>query len=37
MIYYIINHSNNETKGYQSCLDGSDDIFNFNNDYDDDA
>ena len=34
MKYYIINHSDIEIEGYQSSLDGSDDKFNFNDDYD---
>ena len=37
MKYYNINHKNNEMKGYQSSLDGSDDNFHFNDDYNDDA
>ena len=37
MKYYIISHSDNEMEGYQSSFDGSDDHFNFNKDYDDDA
>ena len=36
MDYYIMNHSDNEIEGYQSNLDGSDDNFTFNDDYDDD-
>ena len=35
MKYCIINYRDNEMKGYQSSLDGSDDNFNFNDDYDD--
>ena len=37
MKYYIINHTDNEMEGYQSSLDGSDDNFNFNDDWNDDA
>ena len=37
MEYYIINHRDNEMEGYQFSLNGSDDNFNFNDDYDDDA
>ena len=37
MKYYIINHSDIEIEGYQSSLDGSDDNFNFNDDYDNDV
>ena len=37
MKYYIIDHSANEIEGYQPSLDGSDDNFNFNDDYDDDV
>ena len=32
-----IEEDDNEMEGYQSSLDGSDDNFNFNNDYKDDA
>ena len=32
---YIINHGDNEMESYQSSLNGSDDNFNFNDDYDD--
>ena len=35
--YYIINHRDNKMEGYQSSLDGSNDNFNFNNEYDDDV
>ena len=37
MKYYIINHRYDKMEGYQSSLDGSDDNFNFNDDYDNDA
>ena len=37
MKYYMINHSDNEIEGYHSSLDGNDDNFNFNDDYDDNA
>ena len=37
MQYYVINHTNNEMEGYHSSLDESNDNFNFNDDYDDDA
>ena len=33
----MINHSDNEIEGYHSSLDGNDDNFNFNDDYDDNA
>ena len=33
MIYYIINHNTYETEGCQSSVDGSDNNFNFNDDY----
>ena len=33
----IEEEDDNEMEGYQSSLDGSDDNFNFNNDYNDDA
>ena len=37
MKYYIINHRDNKMEGYQANLDGSNNDFNFNNNYDDDA
>ena len=37
MKYYTINHSDNEMEGYQSSLNGSNDNFNFNDDYDGDV
>ena len=37
MKYYIIDHRENELEDYQSSLNGSDDNFNFNDEYDDDA
>lgn len=33
----MINHSNNEREDYEYSLDGSDNNFNFNNDYNDDV
>ena len=36
MKYYIINHRDDKMDDYQSSLDGSDNNFNFNDDYDDD-
>ena len=35
MKYDIINHRDNKMKGYHSSLDGSNNNFNFNDDYDD--
>ena len=37
MKYYIINYRDKKMEGYWSSFDGSNDNFNFNNDYDDDA
>ena len=36
MKYHIINHCDYEMKSYNSSLDGSDDNFNSNDDYDED-
>ena len=34
MHYYFINQNDNEMESYQSSFDGSDDNFNFYDDYD---
>ena len=37
MKYYIMDHRDNEMEDYRFSIDGSDDNFNFNDGYDDDA